>query len=57
MPASAGYLFGTTRTVQPGESGVPPSGRRASTSGGVSASFPPQNGQGAGVVSAPGAAA
>ena len=27
--SSAGYLFGTTRTVQPGVSGAPPFGRTA----------------------------
>ena len=45
-PSSAGYLLGTTRIRQPGPSGAPPAGRRASTSGGVSASLPAQKGQG-----------
>ena len=38
-----GYLFGTTRTRQPGVSGSP--GPRRATSGGVSCSLPSQNGQ------------
>ena len=38
-----GYLFGTTRTCQPGASGSP--GPTRATSGGVSASLPSQNGQ------------
>src|SRR5512134_2560931 len=41
----AGYLFGTTRTLQPGEFGLPPPGRRAVISGGVFSSFPSQKGQ------------
>src|SRR5262249_52607138 len=41
---SAGYLFGTTRTSQPGEFDAPPFCRYDSTSGGVSASRPGQNG-------------
>ena len=44
-PGIAGNLFGTTRTVHPGESAGAPSGRpSASTSGGVIASCPSQNG-------------
>src|SRR5450756_1920713 len=46
MPARAEYLLGTTRILQPGVSGAPPSGRTASTSGGVSLSLPAQNGHG-----------
>ena len=42
---SAGYLLGKTRTSHPGPSAGPPSGRRASVSGGVRASLPSQNGQ------------
>ncbi len=38
-----GYLFGTTRSVQPGVSGSP--GPNRATSGGVSRSLPAQNGQ------------
>src|SRR4051794_17296994 len=41
---SAGYRFGTTRTVHPGVSGAPPSGRSAHTSGGVRSSLPSANG-------------
>src|SRR5688572_10482014 len=41
---SAGNLLGTTRTSQPHEFGAPPFWRYASTSGGVSASRPGQNG-------------
>src|SRR5262249_26074588 len=41
---SAGNLFGTTRTSQPGEFGAPPFCRYDSTSGGVSDSWPGQNG-------------
>src|SRR5471032_3404226 len=41
---SAGNLFGTTRTSQPGVSCAPAPGRSASTSGGVIASCPGQNG-------------
>ncbi len=40
----AGNLFGTTRTVQPGVSGASPGRPSASTSGGVMASCPSQNG-------------
>ena len=39
---SAGYRFGTTRTVQPGVSGSPPPARW--TSGGVRSSWPSRNG-------------
>src|SRR5579864_1995612 len=42
---SAGYLFGTTRTCQPGVSGAVPGRRIAAISGGVVASRPSQNGQ------------
>src|SRR5580765_1924611 len=42
---SAGNLFGTTRTSQPGPFAPPPFGRYASTSGGVMSSRPGQNGQ------------
>ena len=41
----AGYLFGTTRTRQPGVLGCVFLSRRAHTSGGVMASLPAQNGQ------------
>src|SRR3954468_13669831 len=41
---SAGYRFGTTRTVQPGLSRSPPEGRRANSSGGVLSSCPSRNG-------------
>ncbi len=41
----AGNLFGTTRTVQPGVSAAPDARPSASTSGGVIASWPSQNGQ------------
>ena len=41
---SAGYRFGTARTVQPGVSGGPPFGRTAYTSGGVWSSWPGANG-------------
>src|SRR5205807_1388108 len=43
--ASAGNLFGTTRTHQPGELPGASGGRYDSTSGGVIDSFPGQNGQ------------
>src|SRR5438445_9185791 len=36
---SAGYRFGTTRTLQPGVFGPPPFGRTAYTSGGVRSSL------------------
>src|SRR5579864_4534269 len=42
---SAGYLFGTTRTCQPGVSGAVPGRRIAAISGGVVPSRPSQNGQ------------
>src|SRR5579862_2612006 len=42
---SAGYLFGTTRTCQPGVSGAVPGRRIAAISGGVVVSRPSQNGQ------------
>ena len=42
---TAAYRFGTTRTRQPGPFGGLPGGRYASTSGGVSASWPSQKGQ------------
>ena len=42
---SAGYRFGTTRTLQPGESGGPPSGRSAYSSGGVRSSCPRRTGR------------
>src|SRR5581483_10403619 len=41
---SAGNLFGTTRRSHPGPFGTPPFWRYESTSGGVSASCPGQNG-------------
>ena len=41
---SAGYRLGTTRTVHPGESGGPPPGRTAYSSGGVRSSWPSANG-------------
>ena len=44
---SAGNLFGTTRTSQPGRLGGPPPGRSARISGGVLLSFPSQKGQSA----------
>src|SRR5438067_1692156 len=42
---SAGNLFGTTRTSHPGAFGAAPFWRYDSTSGGVSDSWPGQNGQ------------
>src|SRR5438477_7359007 len=42
---SAGNLFGTTRTSQPGVFGAPPFWRYESTSGGANDSRPGQNGQ------------
>src|SRR5438093_4872497 len=44
---SAGNLFATTRTSQPGRLGGPPPGRSARISGGVLLSFPSQKGQSA----------
>ena len=44
-PGIAGYLLGTTRTFQPGVSCSLPSAASTSTSGGVSRSWPSQNGQ------------
>src|SRR5688572_22503513 len=44
--ARAGNLFGTTLTLQPGESARVEPSRYARTSGGVSASWPAQKGQG-----------
>src|SRR4051812_322915 len=41
---SAGYRFGTTRTVQPGPSGAPSEGRDANSSGGVRSSWPSRKG-------------
>ena len=46
-PGIAGYLLGTTRTFQPGVSCSLPSAASTSTSGGVSRSWPSQNGQAA----------
>src|SRR5271165_5025608 len=51
----AGYRLGTTRTVQPGESGAPPPGRTANSSGGVRPSLPAANGSPAGSICSGGA--
>src|SRR4051794_36873182 len=53
---SAGYRFGTTRTVQPGVSGAPPPGRTANTSGGVRSSWPSAKGSFSGSMGGAGSA-
>src|SRR3954469_23562545 len=53
---SAGYRFGTTRTVQPGVFAAPPDGRHAKTSGGVRSSWPSRKGSLVGSIGARGSA-